>query len=51
MWFWDESGFSLGVNRRKNWFKKGSRKKVRVNRRKGRVNVMGGVRNSDKKSL
>ena len=49
VWFWDESGFSLRVTRRKNWCKKGSRKKVRGDRRKGRVNVMGGVRNSDKK--
>jgi len=49
VWFWDESGFSLRVTRRKNWCKKGSRKKVRGDRRKGRVNVMGGVRNSAKK--
>lgn len=49
VWFWDESGFSLRVLRRKNWGKKGSRKKVRGDRRKGRVNVMGGLRYSDKK--
>ncbi|MBD1906783.1 IS630 family transposase [Funiculus sociatus GB2-A5] len=49
VWFWDESGFSLRVIRRKNWGKKGSRKKVRGDRRKGRVNVMGGLRHSDKK--
>ncbi len=49
VWFWDESGFSLRVTRRKNWCKKGSRKKVRGDRRKGRVNVMGGLRYSDKK--
>lgn len=49
VWFWDESGFSLRVLRRKNWCKKGSRKKVRGDRRKGRVNVMGGLRYSDKK--
>ncbi len=49
VWFWDESGFSLRVIRRKNWCKKGSRKKVRGDRRKGRVNVMGGMRYSDKK--
>lgn len=49
VWFWDESGFSLRVIRRKNWGKKGSRKKVRGDRRKGRVNVMGGLRYSDKK--
>jgi transposase len=49
VWFWDESGFSLRVIRRKNWGKKGTRKKVRGDRRKGRVNVMGGLRYSDKK--
>ena len=50
IWFWDESGFSLRVLRRKNWSKKGRRKKVKGNRRKGRVNVMGGLRLSDKKT-
>ena len=40
VWFLDESGFSLRVTRRKNWRKKGSRKKVRGDRRKGRVNIM-----------
>jgi transposase len=49
LWFWDESGFSLRIIRRKNWCKKGSRKKVRGDRRKGKVNVMGGLRYSDKK--
>jgi transposase len=64
VWFWDgafkvatqvrhtaphESGFSLRVIRRKNWCQKGMRSKVRGDRRKGRVNVMGGLRNSDKK--
>lgn len=49
VWFWDESGFSLRVIRRKNWCQKGKRKKVRGDRRKGRVNVMGGLRYSDKK--
>jgi transposase len=49
VWFWDESGFSLKVIRRKTWCKKGTRKKVRGDRRKGRVNVMGGLRYSDKK--
>lgn len=49
VWFWDESGFSLRVTRRKNWCKKGTRKKVRGDRRKGRINVMGGLRYSDKK--
>jgi transposase len=51
VWFWDESGFSLRVIRRKTWCKKGNRKKVRGDRRKGRVNVMGGLRYSDKKNL
>jgi hypothetical protein len=32
-----------------NWCKKGSRKNVRGDRRKGRVNIMGGLRYSDKK--
>jgi len=49
VWFWDERGFSLRVTRRKNWRKKGSRKNVRGDRRKVRVNVMGGLRYSDKK--
>ena len=64
VWFWDgafkvaktlrhtaphESGFSLRVIKRKIWCKKGSRKKVRGDRRKGRVNVMGALRYSDKK--
>src|SRR4028118_1780775 len=44
VWFWDESGFSLRVTRRKNWCKKGSRKNIRGDRRKGRVNLMGGLR-------
>lgn len=51
VWFWDESGFSLRVIRRKTWGKKGKRKTVRGDRRKGRVNVMGGLRNSDKKKF
>ena len=49
VWFWYESGFSLKVIRRKNWGKKGKRKKVRGDRRKGRVNVMGALRYLDKK--
>jgi transposase len=49
VWFWDESGFSLRVIRRKNWCKKGKRRKVRGDRRKGRINVMGALRFSDKK--
>jgi transposase len=51
VWFWDESGFSLRVIRRKTWCKKGNRKKIRGDRRKGRVNVMGGLRYSDKKKF
>jgi transposase len=49
VWFWDESGFSLRVIRRKDWCRKGRPKKVRGDRRKGRVNTMGGVRALDKK--
>jgi len=47
----DESGFSLRVIRRKTWGKKGKRKKVSGQRRRGRVNVMGGVRSHDKKRI
>jgi len=49
VWFWDESGFSLRVTRRKTWCKKGSRKQVRGDRRRGRITAMGGLRYSDKK--
>ena len=55
VWFWkevlrgklppqtlrDETGFSLRVIRRKTWGKKGKRKKLTGQRRRGRVNVMG----------
>lgn len=51
VWFWDESGFSLRVIRRKNWGKKGQRKKITGQRRRGRVNLMGGLRYHDKKRL
>lgn len=51
VWFWDESGFSLRVIRRKTWGKKGHRKKVTGQRRRGRVNIMGGLRYSDKKRI
>jgi len=44
-----ESGFGLRVIKRKNWCRKGKRKKVRGDRRKGRINVMGALRYSDKK--
>ena len=39
------------VIRRKNWGKKGSRKKITGQRRRGRVNIMGGLRYHDKKRL
>lgn len=51
VWFWDESGFSLRVIRRKTWGKKGQRKKVTGKRSCGRVNVMGGVRYHDRKRI
>jgi len=51
VWFWDETGFSLRVIRRKNWGHKGKRKKITGQRRRGRVNVMGGIRESDRKHL
>lgn len=51
IWFWDESGFSLRVIRRKTWGKKGQRKKITGRRSKGRVNVMGGIRESDRKRI
>lgn len=49
IWFMDESGFSLRVIRRKCWGKKGRRKQLAGERRKGRVNAMGFLRYSDKK--
>ena len=51
VWFWDESGFSLRVIRRKIWGKKGQRKKVTGQRRRGRVNIMGGLRYHEKKRI
>ena len=51
IWFMDESGFSLRVIRRKCWGKKGKRKRLAGERRRGRVNVMGFLRCSDKKYL
>lgn len=51
VWFWDESGFSLQVIRRKNWGKKGQRKKISGQRRRGRINVMGAIRESDRKRV
>jgi transposase len=49
VWFWDESGFSLRAIRRKQWGKRGKRKSVSGERRRGRVNVMGGLRDHDRK--
>jgi transposase len=51
VWFWDESGFSLRVIRRKNWGKRGKRKNLTGQRRRGRVNVMGGIREGDRKRI
>jgi transposase len=51
VWFWDESGFSLRVIRRKNWGKRGRRKNLTGQRRRGRVNVMGAIRESDRKRV
>ena len=51
VWFWDESGFNLHVIRRKNWSKKGKRKKITGQRRRGRINVMGAIRESDRKRV
>lgn len=51
VWFWDESGFSLRVIRRKTWGRKGRRKNVTGQRRRGRVNIMGGLRYHDKKRI
>jgi transposase len=39
------------VIRRKNWGKKGTRKQVTGQRRRGRVNIMGGLRYHDKKRI
>ena len=51
VWFWDESGFDLQVIRRKNWGKKGQRKNIPGQRRRGRINVMGAIRESDRKRV
>jgi transposase len=51
IWFWDESGFSMRVIRRKNWGKKGKRKHLTGQRRKGHINVMGCIRESDRKRI
>lgn len=49
VWFWDESGFSLKGIKRRAWTKKGKRKKVSGKKRKGRINVMGGLNFFNKK--
>ncbi len=49
--FWDETGFSLRVRRRKCWSRRGQRRLVPGNRRRGRVNVMGGLRYNDRLRL
>lgn len=51
IWFWDETGFSLRVIRRKCWGKRGQRKKLTGQRGRGRVNVMGGIREQDRKRV
>jgi hypothetical protein len=51
VWFGDESKFSLRVIIRKTWGQKGRRKKVTGQRRRGRVNMMGGLRYNDKKRI
>jgi transposase len=51
IWFWDESGFSMRVIRRKTWGKKGKRKHLTGQRRRGTINVMGCVRDSDRKRI
>ena len=51
VWYWDESGFSLRVIRRKTWGKKGQRKKLSGRRGHGRVNVMGAMREQDGKRV
>lgn len=51
VWFWDETGFSLRVIRRKCWGKRGQRKKLTGQRGRGRVNVMGGIREQDRKRV
>ncbi len=51
VWFWDETGFSLRVLRRKCWTRRGHTRKVSGKRSRGRVNVMGGLRYHDRKRL
>ena len=51
VWFWDETGFSLRVIRRKSWTLRGRRQKLTGIRSRGQINVMGGLRYHDRKSL
>lgn len=51
LWFWDKTGFSLRVLRRKCWTRRGCRVKVSGQRSGGRVIVMGGLRYHDQKRL
>lgn len=51
IWFWDETGFSLRVLRRKCWTRRGQRGKVTGQRSSCRVNIMGGLRYHDRKRL
>ncbi len=51
VWFWDETGFSLRVLRRKCWTSRGHQRLVSGKRSRGRVNVMGGLRYHDRKRL
>jgi hypothetical protein len=51
VWCWDESGFSLRVIRRKIWGYIGQRKNITGQRRRGRINGMGAIRESDRKRV
>ena len=51
VWFWDETGFSLRVLRRKCWTRRGHQQLMSGKRSRGRVNVMGGLRYHDRKRL
>ncbi len=51
VWFWDETGFSLRVIRRKCWTLRGKRQKVTGIRSRGQINVMGGLRYHDRLRL
>ncbi len=51
VWFWDETGFSLRVLRRKCWTRRDHQRLGSGKRQRGRVNVMGGLRYHDRKRL